>query len=305
MSVRLNPAAWSGTERERWSFRMAWLAIGLLGMLLAWMLVRSAWLLVPADDGLASAPIQTAAADAPAANLSLAKWHLFGNAPQRRAVATVGAPETTLELLLRGTLADADPHQGMAVLVDKLGNERAWRVGEEVAPGVKLDEVHRDHVILLHEGVQETLTLPRSTPPPVAPAPGVRPGAAPRNTAPEKPGSMPVYVAPQIGGAALDWQKTMDAIAANPAQVASKVRVAPVIANGQIAGIRLAAADGDANLLGKYGLRPSDIVTAVNGVPVDSIERGRQIVESLGQASSVRVTVTRDGRPTEITVNLR
>ena len=43
----------------------------------------------------------------------------------------------------------------------------------------------------------------------------------------------------------------------------------------------------------------------VNGTPVDSIERGQQIMSSLGSASSVRVTVLRAGKPTEITVGLR
>jgi len=46
-------------------------------------------------------------------------------------------------------------------------------------------------------------------------------------------------------------------------------------------------------------------VTAVNGMAVDSVERGRQIMDSLGNANSVRVTVLRNGKPAEITVGLR
>ena len=47
------------------------------------------------------------------------------------------------------------------------------------------------------------------------------------------------------------------------------------------------------------------MVTAVNGMAVDSVDRGRQIKDSLGNANSVRVTVLRNGKPTEITVGLR
>ena len=51
--------------------------------------------------------------------------------------------------------------------------------------------------------------------------------------------------------------------------------------------------------------QPGDIVTAVNGIPVDSVARGQQIVESLGTAGSARVTVRRGGVPTEVDVKLR
>jgi len=43
----------------------------------------------------------------------------------------------------------------------------------------------------------------------------------------------------------------------------------------------------------------------VNGAPVDSLARGQQIVEGLRNASSARVTVLRDGRPTDITISLK
>jgi len=58
-------------------------------------------------------------------------------------------------------------------------------------------------------------------------------------------------------------------------------------------------------LMGRLGLRPGDVVTAVNGAPVDSLARGQQIVESLRTASSARVTVLRDGVPTDITISLK
>ena len=97
----------------------------------------------------------------------------------------------------------------------------------------------------------------------------------------------------------------MEAIGGSPADVARNVRIDPVFNEGRISGVRVSSANGDAALLGKLGLRPSDIVTAVNGVSVDSIERGQQILQSLKNAQDVRVTVTRDGTPAEITVRLQ
>lgn len=306
---RLSPAGWTGAERDRWSERSAMLAFAIGGLILLWLLARTFWLLVPGDDGLASGPLHSATVASATPGVSVSKWHLFGNAPQQ-ATMLRNAPETTLSLSLRGTLADADPRNGIAVIADAQGVERAWRAGEEIAAGVILDEVYADRVVLKHDGVQEILALSRDEANErVAPIPAdQRGGKSLRNTSPgpaNSPGAIPIFAPPQLANGALDWQKTIDKIGGSPADLASNVRIDPVITNGQIAGVRVSAANGDAAMISRLGLQPSDIVTAVNGVPVDSVARGQQIIESLGNASSVRVTVSRGGVPTEITVQLK
>ena len=47
-------------------------------------------------------------------------------------------------------------------------------------------------------------------------------------------------------------------------------------------------------LINQLGLRAGDVVTSVNGAPVDSLARGQQIFESLRTAASVRVTIDVD-----------
>jgi len=309
MWSRSSGAGFIGAERGRWSERSAMAVCALLVLFAVWLLARVFWSLQPADDVASAALPRSAASAQPAATVAVSKWHLFGDAPQRLA-ANRNAPATTLALRLRGTLADADPRGGIAVIADDLGNERAWRVGEDIIPGVTLDEVHADRVVLLHVGVQEVLPLVRdeSMPASVVPAANApRGGAALRNTAPAAgPGSIaPLsFVPPQIAHGAINWQQTMDTLGGSPESIARRVQVTPVIDNGRIAGVRVSAAD-DAALMARLGLRPSDIVTAVNGVPVDSVARGQQILESLGSATDVRVTVTRDGAPVEITMKLR
>ena len=65
------------------------------------------------------------------------------------------------------------------------------------------------------------------------------------------------------------------------------------------------SAGTDVALLDRIGLRPGDVVTAVDGQPVDSLARGQQIVERLRNASSARVTVLRNGKPTDVTISLK
>lgn len=294
---------------RRNSGRLAMAACALLALVIVCQLARLAWLFVPADDASLAAPLRSAGTAPAAPAVAVSKWHLFGAPPPRTAAAGPGAPMTTLALSLRGTLAESDPRSGLAVIAGADGSERAWRVGDEVAPGVTLDEVHADRVILRHGGVQEVLVLERHA----APAPAVKPGPAGaplRNTASGTPAHVataPISFAPPniAHGAAGNWQQTLDrATGSDMASLVKNVQVTPVIDNGRVAGVRVATA-GDGALLGRLGLRPSDIVTAVNGVPVDSVERGRQILESLGNASEVRVTVTRDGMPTVVSVKLR
>ena len=307
MWSRLSGAGTVGAERGRWSERSAIVTCMLLAVLAIWILARLFWTLVPAEDATSAAPPRSAAVGAAPVAVAISKWHLFG-AASTRAASNRDAPATTLALRLRGTLADANPRAGIAVIADDVGNERAWRVGEQVVPGVVLDEVHADRVVLLHGGAQEVLGLVReetSAPPPVAPTAGPRPAAL-RNTAPPPAGQAPQnFAPPNIAHGAADWQQTMDKIGGGSIDtLAKRVQVTPVLDNGRIAGVRVSTA-GDTALMVRLGLRPSDIVTAVNGIPVDSVARGQQILESLGSATDVRVTVTRDGVPSEITMKLR
>ncbi|MFI4970303.1 MAG: type II secretion system protein N, partial [Lysobacterales bacterium] len=166
----------SGIDRDRHAEAAALLCCVAFAALALWLLVRLVWALLPRGDAAFDTPVRmagTAAGAVPAQ--SIAKWHLFGNTPLRPG-AGPGAPPTTLSLVLRGTVADRDPRAGVALIDDPDHGERALKVGEEVAPGARLAGVYPDHVVLEHEGTQETLTLPRERN--LAPADVVRPTPA-------------------------------------------------------------------------------------------------------------------------------
>lgn len=297
----------SGVDRGRVVQAAAMLCSAALALLLVWLLARLLWLLLasPAAD-MASAPASGSRLGANAPNVSIAKWHLFGN-PSANATTAVAASASTLKLSLRGTLADADPRSGVAVIVDEQGQQRAWRVGEEILAGVRLSGVYADHATLTHDGREETLSLERGERGGAAVTPlGAdqrRPRGASAGSAGEAPVT-PLFTPPALAHGSQDWQQTIDQIRANPGDLAQRVQITPVIRDGAIAGVRLSSAS-DAALLAQAGLRADDIVTAVNGVAVDSVASGQQIVENLSHAQSVRVSVLRDGQPVELNVSLR
>ena len=292
-------------DRVRPAEAAGYACCALLAALVLWLFVRLVWSLLPRGDMALESPTRMRVSAAPApATQSIARWHLFGDTPQRPG-AGPGAPATTLSLILRGTFAGNDPRSGMAVIADAGNGERAYRAGDEVQPGVRLGEVHADHVVLLRDGASETLTLPRDSQ--LRPTDVVRPTPA-RVTG----GAMPL---PRAGAGAAptgathnvkapaDWQQTVSRLRQNPDELMQRVQVVPVLDNGKLAGVRLSAG-ADSALLSQLGLLPGDVVTSVNGLPVDSLARGQQIMASLGSAQSVRVIVQRNGKPTELTVAL-
>jgi len=287
---------------------LEWTALAtcaLLGALAVWLLARLIWILMPRGD-VGDAAMHVGPADTAAA-MSIAKWHLFGNTP----VAATGASGAMQSMILRGTLADRDPAAGVAV-IDAGDGEQAYRAGEAISGGIKLQRVYPDHAVVLRDGVEETLTLTRDRnlqpteivrQPAAGGARAARSGTtnAPSSSAPANAAangaSQTVHASPQL-------QQTIDRARQNPEELARRLQIVPVVDGGRMTGIRLSAGT-DTSLMNQIGLRPGDVVTAVNGAPVDSLARGQQIIEGLRNASSARVTVLRDGRPTDITITLK
>jgi general secretion pathway protein C len=309
------PLSFLRTDRSRYAEPAAALACAALAALALWLLVKLLWLLVPLDDAaLDTAPTRSdAVINGAVPAQSVARWHLFGNTPLR-AGAGAGAPSTTLSLILRGTLAENDPKAGIALLSDPQNGERAMRVGDEVAPGARLAGVYPDHIVLDHEGAAEILKLVRDRN--LAPADIVRPtpgsASSRKSTNPLLAGGTSSTAgagetsstAGTTVKAPPDWQQTVARLRQNPQELAKRVQVVPVLDGGKLTGVRLSAG-GDAALIAQIGLRQGDVITSVNGMAVDSFARGQEIMAGLASASSVRVTVLRDGKPTEVTVGLQ
>jgi general secretion pathway protein C len=266
-----------------------------------WAIVKIGWLAAPLSNDAASAVTAPTAASAPP--VSIAKWHLFGN-PQSVALAQLArnAPATTLKLTLRGTLSLPDPKQGIAMIADEHGAESAFKVGEEVADHAKLAEVYTDHVVLSHEGVSETLNLPRPEEHLAAAPTNLRNTVASNGKASSIP---PTYVPPQMATGAVDWNKAARDMKLDPTKIAQQVHIDPVFQNGKITGARLSGGGDVAVLMDKAGLKPTDVVTAINGKPVTSLTTDTNFVDNLKNASNLQVTVLRDGKPATLTVSLQ
>lgn len=86
---------------------------------------------------------------------------LFGSSPRDRAAAVPAA--SAIRLL--GIVAATGDRPGYAVVRLDARSSLAVRAGENVAPGIRLAEVHPDHVVLDRNGVREKLDWPRARKP--------------------------------------------------------------------------------------------------------------------------------------------
>ena len=206
---------------------------------------------------------------------------LFGCAPVAATVPSDGtAPITSLPLVLTGIISADDPQNGLAILGQTAQNAKVFAVGDNVPGGAKLHAVYNDKVIIDRGGVLETLMLPRQ----------VAPGAPPP-TAAVLPTESPVA------------DRMRKLITEQPSLMADVMRPQPVFANGKQTGYRVYPGRNRA-AFGRLGLKPGDLVTAINGTTLDDPEHGQEIFRTLGSSPEAHVTVTRNGQQQDLTLNL-
>ena len=308
-------AALDSSAFARRSAPLARVALAAAALLAALALLRVLGTLAfgPEVEPVAPVRLEDAGAAAPAPAQSVAAWHLFGNgaAPIDLAQLAQAAPATALKLTLRGTLNENAPEGGVAIIADEAQVDRAYRVGDTLPGDARLEGIYAGRVLLSRAGVNESLSLPTQVsgdaPAPgggMPGAPGVDPmlsqalgGNLPGAQAPAP------FVAPVIGPTAPSLDSFRNNLGTDPAALAKEVQIFPVIENGRMAGVRLSAGR-DSDILARAGLRPSDIVTAVNGIPLDGPQRSAELRATLKDARRVQVTVRRDGQDVQLAIGL-
>ena len=285
----------------------AWAAVIAAGLLGLWLAVQLVWsLLTPvAIEPAPSAVTPASRASAPVADV--ARWHLFGNGQSNRIAVDIAeaGTRTSLKLALHGTVADVDGSGGYALIADERNVERSYRVGDRIADGVVLAAVYADRVVLENQGRHETLDLPREAlrrAPPASTAMAVSPRAAAAD-ATDSTTMSPRYVAPNIATGGVDWERAQQALRDSPASALQQFDVQPVLEGTRLRGVRLGG--GTSNpLAAAAGLQADDVVTAVNGVPLDSLSRGQELMDKLKDARHVTLTIERDGRSQTLEVDV-
>jgi general secretion pathway protein C len=255
---------------------------------IAWELVQATWLLLerePHEPIAIASPSPAATEPRRTVNVqAIVDAHLFGVEQGPALADAAQAPQTRMNLVLAGTWALDDPSKGFAFIGESAGTAKMFAVGKAVRPGTTLHSVYPDRVILDTNGKLEALLLPR-------PSSG-------NLTALARPAPRP---APMSANQTVENLRRM--AESNPQAFAEIMRPQPVFANGVQRGYRVYPGR-NRQQFARLGLQPGDLVTAINGTPLDDPQRGMEIFNTIGSADRVTVTIERNGQSQELSLNM-
>ena len=222
--------------------------------------------------------------------IQLNNAHLFGlaNAPAIKQ-ASKDAPETTLNLILRGIFSAQPMNLSSAIIsTSKRGKELIYGVGDSVPGNAIIEEIYPTHIILMRNGRLETLKLPEKS------VGGMQSGTPALNNM-------------------LNMNQSSDRILGdirrnilkNPTSFGQYAIPVPVSKNGKLQGYRLRPQKKGRELFKQFGLQRNDIVTQVNGVRLNDPVQSIAALRKLSSAGSINLTVMRNGVEIPLQFNIR
>ncbi|HTQ72848.1 MAG TPA: type II secretion system protein N [Burkholderiales bacterium] len=243
---------------------------------LCFALAQGTWrLLQPASPAVARSEIESV-------DLSvLPRSQLFGPAPAKGAEEANLAP-SNLNITLTGVAVQ--PGGGCALLVVQGQPESAYCAGEELTPGVRLDTVEKDRIVILRNGAREAVPLKDIDKvaglvvQPALHSPIVQPGPS--------------------GGQLIDRRQLQQQL--GKPEFLSQALIVPNADGGF-----LVRQIQPGSLYEKLGLRPGDVIRNVNGQALTSMEDVMRLYQQFGSAQRVLVEVQRQGRNETLYYDMR
>jgi general secretion pathway protein C len=272
----------------------------LLVLGLAWKLAALTWALVPRGEPkpVAPPPAGTPASGAEAATSpdvlqKIVAMHLFGEFKQDEVPVTPSEdfPESQNYKLLGVYFSSDDPKASIAIIVDDRNEAHVYAVGDALARGARLSAVEPTRVVIQRGSSFEKIELPQEADMSAGPAP-MRTARAATPPPPTRPDPVP----------GTGTNPLADALAQAPQVLTELIRPQPVFADGKQLGYRVYPGRNRQQFT-KLGLKPGDLVTQINGAPLDDPARGLEIFRVLEEGSQVSVTVERDGQPQVIVLD--
>ena len=222
---------------------------------------------------------------------AIAQRNLFNTNPESAAPVKVinvdDLKETDLKLKLWGTV-DGKERRAYAVIEDAKTREQSlYRVGDSIQ-NATVKMILRQKVVLSVNGRDEILGMEE-------PGTATRRGGGPRPRVARQgssPPRMPVSSSPRQLTLKSDQ---IESALENLDQLMEQARIRPHIEEGQPAGISITGIKPN-TVFRKMRLRNGDIITGVNGAPIESVEDAMKVFGDLSSASEVQLEIKRRGR---------
>ena len=253
----------------------------LLAILLALMVGQVGWMIAAPSDAVAvlsdrplPAPLTFDRSTISANRTLLVEQNPFeSSAP----VLQVEAPETQLNLSLRGFTMSTAPGGGGAYITTPDNRTQRFVPGEEVLEGVVLERILSDRVLLSRGGVTEVLIREGRTSglTVVGDASQTRDGSQIESAVPPP------------------TQSETEGAIADPQSLLRTVRLSPAQREGRLYGYTVNLSGSQA-ALDRSGLQVGDVVLEVNGTQASEIDFA-ELIEEIGSGRSTMVRVEREG----------
>jgi general secretion pathway protein C len=243
-------------------------------LLLCWTLAQGTWRVLQ--------PVSPAVARAGGGDLTdlrgLGSVQLFGRAAPRSRAAEASVAPSNLNMTLTGVAARATG--GCALVIVQGQPEAAFCSGEEVSPGVRLDTVERDRIVIVRNGAREAVFMKDA-----------------------EGGAAAVPLPPIVQSVGTDRQiidrRQLQQQLGRP-EFLNQALIVPNPDGGFL--VRQVQAG---SLYEKLGLRPGDVIRNVNGQPLTNMDDVMRLYQQFGTAQRVLVDVQRQGKNETLYYDMR
>ena len=234
----------------------------------------------------------------------IANLHLFGEV--KKAAVAVKTPTTVkpdtpppvkLDLKLHGIVAYTN-RQGFALISSNGKAQKVYGQGDKIDDNenVTISKLFPEKVLINNHGTIEELVLPSKT---------IKKNARPSAGRHNPKNSSSNYLRPPTGAnksrrtstpgsGAPDLSKFRQQVLANPAKLMDVATPSPAYNEDtdEFIGFRVRPGS-NRQIFRQIGLKANDIITSVNGIALDSPQKGAMVLGELQQASSVTIEVKR------------
>jgi general secretion pathway protein C len=183
-----------------------------------------------------------------------------------------------LPLILVATEVGRTPADGIALIGVKKESPQTYQFGAILANGARLSEITMDYVVLTKDG--KSVKLYRDGLPQVAKV------------------SEALSAMVTVGGAL----PIPPAVATVQQTLTQHIRPTPVYDGANITGYQVYPADGS-GVFARMGLQAGDVITAMNGVPLNESQSAMVYFESLSQGVAMTATVKRKGETLNVALD--
>jgi general secretion pathway protein C len=204
--------------------------------------------------------------------------------PATSGPASGDQPKTSLNLRLVGLMYSADQDQARAIIESEKDGARSYSTRERVAAKVEVYRIEPDRVILLHAGRQEALMLD--------------PDEATPQTQPDT-GNKPINGSNESQAS----RQSSTRIPKKTADLMREFSATPVMEQGELVGFRLESVRNP-EITNEWGIEPDDVITAVNGMPLNSQGRLMVLYDKLRKQSEFELTLNKGGTSRTIMIDL-